>query len=308
MKFTIPLALLLTGIAYPILHRIHFLQIASLIVLSFTATLPWDSYLVKQKVWTYPPDAIIGPRLWRVPIEELFFFVIQTYITSLFYILLSKPLFHPLYLKNQRNTPAWISRGKLLGQGILIALTLYGAHLIRAGGTGTYLGLILAWALPFALITFTAAGKFILSLPLTSTVLPILIPTIYLWLVDELALGRGTWSIQSGTKLDVRLFGALEIEEATFFLVTNMLIVFGQAVFDQYLAVIFAFPHLFPTVTRYPTPMMIVQSRLLNTSQYDLERIRGLEDAVLRLKRKSRSFYLANSLFIGRLRIDLILL
>lgn len=308
LKFTIPLALVLTTIAYPIFHRTHFLQIASLIVLSFTATLPWDAYLIRNKIWSYPPDAIIGPRLWGIPAEELFFFVIQTYITSLFYILLSKPLFHPLYLKTQRNPPAWIARGKLAGQGILIALALYGVHLIRAGGPGTYLGLILAWAFPFALLTFTVAGRFILSLPLTSTALPVLLPTIYLWLVDELALGRGTWAIASGTKLEYCLFGVLEIEEATFFLATNLLIVFGMAVFDQYLAIIFAFPHLFPTVPRSPTPLMLVQSRLLNTSEYDLERIDGLSDAVLRLKRKSRSFYLANSLFTGRLRIDLILL
>lgn len=308
LKFTIPLALVLTIIAYPILHRTHFLQIASLIILSFTATLPWDSYLIRNKIWTYPPDAIIGPRFWGIPIEELFFFVIQTYITSLFYILLSKPLLHPLYLRNQRNPPAWISRGKLAGQGILIALALYGVYLIRVGGSGTYLGLIMAWAFPFALLTFTVAGRFILSLPWTSTSLPVLLPTIYLWLVDELALGRGTWAIESGTKLEVCLFGVLEIEEATFFLATNMLIVFGMAVFDQYLAIIFAFPHLFPSVPRSPTPLMLVESRLLNTSQYDLERINGLSDAVLRLKRKSRSFYIANSLFTGRLRIDLILL
>ncbi|KAK4189789.1 Phytoene synthase/Lycopene cyclase [Podospora australis] len=308
LKFTIPLALFLTAIAYPILHRTHFLQITSLVVLSFVATLPWDSYLIRNKIWSYPPDTIIGPRLYGIPMEELFFFVIQTYITSLFYIILSKPLFHPLYLQNQRNPPRWIARGKLIGQGILIALTLYGAHLVRAGGPGTYLGLIMAWAFPFALLTFTVAGRFILSLPLPSTALPVLLPTIYLWLVDELALGRGTWAIESGTKLGFCLFGVLEIEEATFFLATNLLIVFGLAVFDQYLAVIFAFPHLFPTVPRSPTPLMLVESRLLDKSQYDLERIAGLSDAVLRLRRKSRSFYLANSLFTGRLRIDLILL
>ncbi|KAK4673814.1 hypothetical protein QC763_115240 [Podospora pseudopauciseta] len=308
LKYTIPLAALLTLIAYPIFHRIHFLQIGSLIVVSFLATLPWDSYLIRSNIWTYPPDAIIGPRLYGIPIEELFFFVIQTYITSLFYILLSKPLFHPLYLSTQRNPPQRIARGKVIGQGILVALTLYGVHQIRTGGPGTYLGLILAWAFPFALLTFTVAGRFILTLPLTSTVVPIIIPTVYLWLVDELALGRGTWAIESGTKLGWCLFGVLDIEEATFFLATNLLIVFGMAVFDQYLAIIFAFPHLFPKVPRSPTPLMLVQSRFSNTKQYDLERIAGLSDAVTRLKAKSRSFYLANSLFTGRLRIDLILL
>lgn len=30
----------------------------------------------------YPPEAIIGPTLFSIPAEELFFFVIQTYIVS----------------------------------------------------------------------------------------------------------------------------------------------------------------------------------------------------------------------------------
>jgi 15-cis-phytoene synthase/lycopene beta-cyclase len=179
---------------------------------------------------------------------------------------------------------------------------------VKVGGEYTYIGLILVWATPFALITWTMAGRFIISLPLACTALPVLLPTIYLWLVDELALGRGTWSIESGTKLGFYLFGVLEIEEATFFLVTNTLIVFGLATFDQYLAVIYAFPQLFPEVPQSPTPLMLLQGRFPGTSQYDMKRIEGIDEAVKRLKAKSRSFYLASSAFTGRLRIDLVLL
>ena len=307
-KFTIPLALILSVVAYPVVNRIYALQIASLVFVAFFATLPWDAHLIASNVWTYPPEAILGPRLWGIPLEELFFFVIQTYITSLIYVLFNKPLLHPLYLRSQRNPPRWLKAAKLLGQAVLLSTTLFGAYLVRVGGTGTYLGLILVWASPFALITWSVAGLFILSLPWPATVLPVLLPTVYLWLVDELALGRGTWSIGTGTKMGACLFGVLEIEEATFFLLTNALIVFGLATFDQYLAIIYASPHLFPTIPRYPTPLMLVHSRLLSTSQLDYDRIDGIADAVERLKKKSRSFYLANALFSGRLRIDLITL
>ena len=37
-------------------------------------------------------------------------------------------------------------------------------------------------------------------------------PTIYLWAVDTLALRRGTWVIESGTKLGLHLWDGLEIE------------------------------------------------------------------------------------------------
>jgi 15-cis-phytoene synthase/lycopene beta-cyclase len=309
LKYTIPLAVLLTGVAYPILNRIHVFQILALIIIAFTATLPWDSHLISTGVWTYPDDVIVGPKWLGIPFEELFFFIIQTYITSVIYILFNQPLLHAQYLKSQRNAPKWINLTKLGGQFLLAGVSAWGGYLaFSVGGEYTYLGLILVWACPFALITWTMAGKFIISLPWVCTVLPVLIPTTYLWLVDELALGRGTWSIESGTKLGQCLFGVLEIEEATFFLVTNMLIVFGLATFDQYLAVIYAFPHLFPEVPNAPSPLMLLQGRFTGTHAYDMERIDGIKEAVGRLKKKSRSFYFASSVFTGRLRIDLVLL
>lgn len=30
----------------------------------------------------YPAEAVLGPTLFSVPVEELFFFVVQTYIVS----------------------------------------------------------------------------------------------------------------------------------------------------------------------------------------------------------------------------------
>jgi 15-cis-phytoene synthase/lycopene beta-cyclase len=44
--------------------------------------------------------------------------------------------------------------------------------------------------------------------------MPILIPTIYLWMVDLLSLQRGTWVIEHGTKLDIQFWGFLDIEYA----------------------------------------------------------------------------------------------
>ncbi len=51
-----------------------------------------------------------------------------------------------------------------------------------------------------------------MALPLANTVLPIVLPTLYLWFVDTLALRRGTWSIGHGTKLGIYLWPHLELE------------------------------------------------------------------------------------------------
>ena len=153
------------------------------------------------------------------------------------------------------------------------------------------------------------AYQFLISLPLTNTIIPILLPTIYLWVVDTIALRRGTWVIESGTRYGLQLWDGLEVEEAVFFLVTNMLIVFGLVAFDNALAVLHTFPDFFPgteTSKGLPSPILLVEALLVPARDYDMEEIKGLAEAVLRLRRKSRSFYLASATFEGRLRLDLI--
>lgn len=285
------------------LVRRHWYQTAILITIAVVATIPWDSYLIRHNVWTYPPDAIAGPTFMDIPAEELFFFVIQTYITSLLYHLLNKPLLHAAYLAPPSRIRSALQR---LVQGLILYLTLLGFWLLSNGGPGTYMGLILVWACPFALLTWTLGGRFMVSLPWTSTLLPIASTTLYLWAVDEGALRRGTWSIESGTKLGVTLFGSLEIEEAVFFLATNVLIAFGLGAFDNALAIIDAFPDVFESAPQCPSPAMLISALFMTWTEARKARIRGIQEAVERLCRKSRSFYLASSTFTGRLRIDLI--
>jgi 15-cis-phytoene synthase/lycopene beta-cyclase len=121
-------------------------------------------------------------------------------------------------------------------------------------------------------------------------------------------LKRGTWVISSATKTGLTLWDGLEIEEAIFFFLTNCLIVFGLVAFDNALAVLTTFPAHFPTLPNLPSPLMLVRALLLPAQAYDDDRILALQQSVDRLKRKSRSFYLASSTFQGRLRIDLIML
>ena len=114
--------------------------------------------------------------------------------------------------------------------------------------------------------------------------------------------------ISNGTKFGAHLWNGLEFEEALFFLVTNTLIVFGQIAVDTALSVLYAFPHLFVDPPPLPSPLLLMKAVLTPASEYDEARIVGLQEAVARLKRKSRSFYLASSTFQGQIRIDLLLL
>ena len=212
------------------------------------------------------------------------------------------------YLTTPEARPAWISTGKLAGQAVLGGLAAWGGWLVSQNGDGTYLGLIFAWACPFALLTWTLTADMILAMPWISTLVPILAPTFYLWVVDEISLSSGVWSIEGGTKYDWQLFGSLEIEEAVFFLVSNVLVVFGIAAFDKAVAVCDTFPEKFERpADALPVPELM-RARFTSPRSYDMHRINGIKEAVSRLQKKSRSFYIASSVFPGRLRIDLTLL
>ncbi|EEU37064.1 uncharacterized protein NECHADRAFT_52106, partial [Fusarium vanettenii 77-13-4] len=300
VKYTIPVGICLALVYRPLLSRMDIYKIGFLIAVGNTLHYPWDSYLIRHRIWTYPPGAIVGPTLRDIPAEEVFFFFIQTFNTSLLYLILTKTTLHPIYLSRGR------SFHKIIGQAILVVAILYSLAAVHNGGERTYLGLILIWACPFTLLLWSLASDFLVHLPLTSTVIPILLPTLYLWMVDTFALRRGTWSISSGTKHGIELWRGLDIEEAIFFLLTNTMIVFGQVAFDNSLAILDTFPERFRDYTRLPSPPLLIQALLLPKAKYDRERITGLVNATTLLSKKSRSFYLASGAFEGKLRIDLI--
>lgn len=122
------------------------------------------------------------------------------------------------------------------------------------------------------------------------------------------------------------------IREALFFLVTNILIIFGSTTFDYVFSIICAFPSQYPELS--PTPSLATafaafkmafdsgfvlspadnQQELANVHiensafSRDIVRLRSILDAVERIRGKSRSFWIASVAFEGRLKVDLILL
>ena len=278
-----------------------------LILIAVTSTIPWDRYLIRTHIWSYPPHAVLGLHLFDIPVEEVFFFVIQTFNTSLLYMICSQPNLGPVFLVKEQKGDVWKSI-KPAGQVLLALGVARGVRGVQTGGENTYLGWILVWALPFLFLLWSLAYQFVVRLPLMTTLVPIALPTAYLWLVDTWALQRGTWVIEPGTKTGFMLWDGLELEEALFFLLTNCLIVCGLIAFDNAMAVLHAFPAHFPTVPELPSPLMLLRALVLPASAYDDDRILGLQESVERLKSKSRSFFLASSTFTGRLRIDLIFL
>ncbi|HEX2080504.1 MAG TPA: lycopene cyclase domain-containing protein, partial [Longimicrobium sp.] len=56
------------------------------------------------------------------------------------------------------------------------------------------------------------------------------VPTLYLWMADAVAIRLGIWRISATQTLGIEL-GWLPLEEAAFFLATNLLVVQGLTLF-----------------------------------------------------------------------------
>jgi lycopene beta-cyclase len=90
-------------------------------------------------------------------------------------------------------------------------------------GPGTYLAFELIWAAPVFVLQWLA-GPGCLWANRRLLLLTISAATVYLSLADAFAIANGIWSINPERTLQLTL-GPLPIEEAIFFLLTNVMVV-----------------------------------------------------------------------------------
>ena len=191
-----------------------------LALIALVYTTPWDNYLVWRGVWGYGNGRVVG-TIGYVPIEEYVFFLLQPFLTGLL-----------LYRLLERAGPpaAPSETARTVGVGVFALATLAGAALLLAPApSGTYLGLILAWACPVLAFLWYLGGDYFWACrrPLFGA---IGLSTGYLWVADRYAIANGIWGISETLSFNVNPAG-LPVEEAVFFLVTNLLCAFGTLAF-----------------------------------------------------------------------------
>ncbi len=190
------------------------------IALALVYTTPWDNYLVATGVWSYNPKLVTGIVFGWVPIEEYSFFVVETLLSSLWWLFLARRL-----PEARAFNPSRI--GRLWAFGGLLTLWLFFAGLFFSGWKpGTYLSLTLFWALPaiFPQFLFGADILWHYRKLVFWAIIPV---SVYLALTDIVALKATTWSISTEQTTGIRFFGILPLEELLFFFITNVLIAFG---------------------------------------------------------------------------------
>lgn len=194
--------------------------IALHVVIAVVYTTPWDNYLVATSVWWYDSALVTGITFGWVPIEEYTFFVLQPILGGLWLWFLMRHLPITASEPLHGSSRLW----SVVGVGTLWSFMV--VILLSGWNAGTYLALELVWALPPIMLQL-GFGADILWRHRRLVALAIVPLTLYLSFADALAINFGTWTIDPAQSLKIYLGGVLPIEEFVFFLLTNVLVVFG---------------------------------------------------------------------------------
>ncbi len=206
-----------------LLGRRWWWAVPAVAAIAFVYTTPWDNYLVWREVWWYGPDRVLG-TIGHVPVEEYLFFLLQPFLTGMWtYHVLARS--REAGRETHREVPGTV---RVAGALPWFGLAAVGGWLLTFD-SGVYMGLILVWAAPVVGAMWLYLGP---ALWRRAGVvgLAVAVPTLYLWVADIVAMAQGIWEISERYTLGPRPFG-LPVEEAAFFLITNVLIVFGTLLF-----------------------------------------------------------------------------
>ncbi|MBR9988950.1 MAG: lycopene cyclase domain-containing protein [Gemmatimonadetes bacterium] len=211
-------------------RTVWVLPVIALIAMVYTTA--WDNYLVYRGVWWYGADRVIGTIGW-VPVEEYLFFILQPVLTGAwtYLVLMRRPLrIDPSPVRQVGGLLQQLGDRRLVGAAIYALATGAGLFALTVE-RGLYLGLILVWAAPVLAAQWPFIASGVASAPGRFAVAAG-VPTLYLWVADRVAIGAGIWSISPRYTTGVHIAG-LPMEEAVFFLVTNLLVVQGVLLFLQ---------------------------------------------------------------------------
>ncbi|MFC7129997.1 lycopene cyclase domain-containing protein [Haloferax chudinovii] len=198
------------------LSRFGGLGVISAVALAYAT--PWDNYLISQGVWWYGTDTVAA-TVWFAPGEEYLFMLFQPVGVALWLFVLPG---------SDRVANVRVARRERLA-GVLAGVFVSLLGLALLGGRTYYLGAILAWAGPVLTLQWGFGWPYLWARRRLVAV-AVAVPTAYLWVADWTALRLGVWSISPAHTTGVGLFG-LPVEEALFFVVTNLFVVQGLVLF-----------------------------------------------------------------------------
>jgi len=197
-----------------------WLGIGALSLVALGYTWPWDRALIGQGVWGYPPGRVLA-TIGGVPLEEVAFFLIQTWLVGLTAFAVGRGRRWGAAAGDPSPIGSWVRWGAAAA-----ALGVAGVGLLLwPTEPGRYLGLVLVWSMPVIAVQWAFGGDLLWGRR-RALALAVGLPTAWLWLADRLAIGWSIWWISPDLTVGWRPFG-LPVEEAVFFLLASLLVAGG---------------------------------------------------------------------------------
>ena len=194
-------------------------------------TAPWDNYLISRRVWSYAPDHVtMSLRIGYVPLEEYCFFILQPILTGMYLL-----YFTQLY---RNEVAGWlpaaprVHRPRLWGGSVALLVTALGVASFFLSSHGVYFGLILIWAGPVTAFQWFYGGDYLWEIRKVF-ISCLVLATFYLCVVDRIAIEWKIWTISPSYSTGWAVLG-LPLEEVTFFVVTNLLVIQGLLLFFKF--------------------------------------------------------------------------
>lgn len=222
--FTLPLLCLLWYLVptySTVRRRRGAIGLSILVAIAYAYTTPWGSYMIQRGVWWYG-DGVVTASLLSIPAGEYLFFAVQT-LTVGFYLYWRG--FDPSYQSGDFARSPRIA-------GVIGGAVLFGGGLwmVVHQSSWLYLGGLLAWVGPVVALQWAVGGGYLVRKP-RAWVEASLVPTVYLWIIDRWAIGRGLWVLSEQYTTGIAPFG-LPIEEILFFVSAGVMTVTGLVLFE----------------------------------------------------------------------------
>ncbi len=220
-RVTIPL-LLACGLCWTMVGAsiAGLLSIVALCVIVVVFTFPWDTWAVKRGVWDFPDDRLIT-RIGVLPVEEIFFFVIQTLHVSMLTLAL-------LRLLPSGDSDSQFVTQSGLGAAAIIGASAFILHHSTRSWRARRIDLTYAWHLGIWFVPLIAAQWMFGCSILSACVVPIVIASLtigsILSLADVWAVRRGIWFFDERQVTGLKFGGILPWEEVAFFYLTSILV------------------------------------------------------------------------------------
>jgi putative membrane protein len=191
-----------------------------LVVMLFTS--PWDNFAVKQRIWDFPDERLLG-RIGFLPVEEYAFFLIQSLqVMGLIGILaLGMGPRESLSDVNFTQIGTWFPTVAVLLLWLVVGISLGGR--IWKTSRFHYAWHLLYWFLPLILLQWAFAWPILLP-RLDWIVTATLAIGTWLSFADWIAVRQGIWFFDEAQITGWKIGRILPWEEIAFFYITSLLV------------------------------------------------------------------------------------